>query len=217
MDWKTICINISSDSILIDTWDNYRINIPRDFVDQYLWKELNDLHKKIWYKNVIVLNWPGGFTNLRVWTLCLNLLNTLLEHQLSFYDISKIDLYKKAYKLWYLPRYWIIYIWQKRNIRLRDFENNEKIWQYSFSELENLEELKDVENVFIDDVDDRNYYPESMNKYIKYHIMFEWDVIHLIDWKDYNKKVIKIDELDLNPLKSIAPNYMMEPSVTLHK
>ena len=215
MEWKTIFMNISSDSVLTDTWDNYRIVIPRDHVERLLWWELINLYREKWFENVVVLNWPGGFTNLRVGTLCLNILNTLLENKLSFYDISKIDLYKKAYQLWYLPKYWIIYIWQKRNIRLWDFERNEKIWQYSFNELQDLEEMKNTENVFIEDVEDKDYYPEWTNKYFKYHSLLNWNDIDLIDDKETNWKWISIDELDLKPLKSIAPNYMMEPSVTL--
>lgn len=215
MDWKTIFMNISSDSVLIDTWDKYRIDIPRDHVERLLWWELVKLHKEIWFENVIVLNWPGGFTNLRVGTLCLNILNTLLENQLSFCDISKIDLFKKAYERWFLPKYWVIYIWQKRNIRLRDFEKNEKIWQYSFNELKDLEEMKNIENVFIEDIEDEKYYPEWMDEYVKYHIVFEWKIVYIIDKKCHNKNQISIDALDLKPLKSIAPNYMMDPSVTI--
>ena len=215
MDWKTIFMNISSDSVLIDTWDKYRIDIPRDHVERLLWWELVNLHREKWFDNVVVLNWPGGFTNLRVGTLCLNILNTLLENQLNFYDISKIDLYKKAYKKWFLPKYWVIYIWQKRNIRLRDFEKNEKIWQYSFNELKDLEEIKNIENVFVEDIEDENYYPEWTNEYMKYHIVFEWDIIFLFDKKCRIKNQILIDELDLKPLKSITPNYMMDPSVTI--
>ena len=215
MDWKTIFMNISSDSVLIDTWDKYRINIPRDHVERLLWWELVNLHRERWFDNVVVLNWPGGFTNLRVGTLCLNILNTLLENQLNFYDISKIDLYKKAYEKCFLPKYWVIYIWQKRNIRLRDFEKDEKIWQYSFNELKDLEEIKNIENAFIEDIEDENYYPEWTNEYIKYHIVFEWDIVFLIDKKCRIKNQILIDELNLKPLKSIAPNYMMDPSVTI--
>ena len=215
MDWKTIFMNISSDSVLIDTWDKYRISIPRDHVERLLWWELVNLHREKWFDNVVVLNWPGGFTNLRVGTLCLNILNTLLENQLDFFDISKIDLYKKAYEKWYLPKYWVIYIWQKRNIRLRDFEKNEKIWQYSFNELKDLEEMKDVDNVFIEDIEDGNYYPECVDEYLKYHIVFESDIIFIIDKKYRIKNQILLDELDLKPLKSIAPNYMMDPSVTI--
>lgn len=215
MDWKTIFINISSDSVLTDTWDRYRISIPRDHVERLLWWELVNLHREKWFDNIIVLNWPGGFTNLRVGTLCLNILNTLLENQLTFYDISKIDLYKKAHEKKFLPKYWVIYIWQKRNIRLRDFEGNKKIWQYSFNELEDLAEMKNVDNVFIEDVEDKEYYPEWMNKYFKYHTLLNWIDIYLIDDKTADWKWISIDELDLKPLKSIAPNYMMDPSITL--
>ena len=215
MEGKTVFMNISSDSVIIDTWNNYRIALTRDFVEKSLWWELIKLYREKWFENIIVLNWPGGFTNLRVGTLCLNILNTLLENKLSFYDISKIDLYRKAYELWYLPKYWVIYIWQKRNIWLRDFGGNEKVWQYSFNELEDLEEMKNVENVFIEDVEDKEYYPEWVNKYLKYHTLLNWSEIYFINDKtaDWNK--IAIDELGLEQLKLIAPNYMMEPSVTI--
>ena len=215
MNWKTIFMNISIDSVITYTWDKYWIIIPRDHVEELLWKELINLYREKWFDNVIVLNWPGWFTNLRVGTLCLNILNTLLENQLNIYDISKIDLYKKAYEKWFLPRYWVIYIWQKRNIRLRDFENNEKILQNSFNELKDLDEMKNVENVFVEDVQDNEYYPEWMDKYLKYHTLLNWTDIYLVDNKIADWKWISVDELDLKSLKSIAPNYMMEPSVTI--
>jgi len=209
-------MNISIDSVTTYTWDKYGIIIPRDHVERLLWWELIKLYREKWFDNVLVLNWPGWFTNLRVWTLCLNILNTLLENKLSFYDISKIDLYKKAYEKWFLPKYWVIYIWQKRNIRLRDFETNEKIWQYSFDELRDLEEIKDAEKVFVEDVvQDREYYPEWMDKYLKYHNLIIWTDIYLFDDKTTNWYQISFDEFDLKPLKSIVPNYMMEPSVTI--
>ena len=208
-------MNISIDSVLIDTWDNYRISIPRDHVERLLWGELIKLYRERWFDNVVVLNWPGGFTNLRVGTLCLNILNTLLWNQLSFYDISKIDLYKKAHEKWFLPKYWVIYIGQKRNVWLRNFEKNEKIWQYSFNELKELDEMDDTKNVFIEDVEDKEYYPEWMDKYLKYHTLLNWTDIYLIDDKVADWKWISVDEFNLNPLKSIAPNYMMEPSITI--
>lgn len=215
MEGKTIFMNISSDSIIIDTWDKYRIVLPRDFVEKLLWWELIKLYRERWFDNVVVLNWPGGFTNLRVGTLCLNILNTLLENKIYLYDISKIKLYKKAYELWYLPKYGVIYIWQKRNVWLRDFEKDEKIWQYSLNELEGLEEMKDSRNVFVEDVEDDKYYPQWMDKYFKYHTLLNWNDIYIIDDKTAEWNQISIDEFNLEPLKSIAPNYMMEPSATL--
>jgi hypothetical protein len=53
-----------------------------------------------------------------------------------------------------------------------------------------------------------------MDEYVKYHIVYDWN-IELIDWKNYNKNQISIDEFKLESLKSMAPNYMMEPSVTI--
>jgi hypothetical protein len=32
--------------------------------------------------------------------------------------------------------------------------------------------MKDAENVFIEDVEKEDYYPEWMNKYVKYNITF---------------------------------------------
>jgi hypothetical protein len=54
-----------------------------------------------------------------------------------------------------------------------------------------------------------------MDKYLKHHILYDWGVISIIDNKVYDGNWFSIDELDLKPLKSIAPNYMIEPSVTL--
>jgi hypothetical protein len=52
-----------------------------------------------------------------------------------------------------------------------------------------------------------------MSEHEKYHIVFEWWNILLINKS--NKNQISVDEFNLKPIKSIAPNYMMEPSVTI--
>jgi hypothetical protein len=39
--------------------------------------------------------------------------------------------------------------------------------------LRDLDEMKDVENVFIENIEDERYYPEWMDKYMKYHLLFE--------------------------------------------
>lgn len=212
----TLFMNISTDQVIISDWET-SIFLQRNDVEKTLWPKLVQMTREWNYKNVIVLNWPGGFTNLRVGTLCLNILNTLVDNKLTLYDISKIDLYKKAHEQWVLPRCWIVYIWQKRNIRLRDFEKNEKIWQYSFNELENLDEIKDTKNVFIEDVDEESYYPEWMNKYVKYNISFDWNNISLISNKTTSLNVFSVNKSDCRESKSIAPNYMMEPSITMNK
>ena len=204
----TLFMNISSDEVEISDGET-DIFLHRNDVEKVLWPKLVQLVREWDYENIIVLNWPGWFTNLRVGTLCLNILNTLLENKLSFCDISKIELYKKAYEKWILPKYWVIYIWQKRNIRLRDFEKNEKMGQYSFDELKG----KIDSPIFLDEVFDNNYYPDWLDEYVKIKTSFDWSNLAI----DNNGKIItfSIEELNLKSSKSIAPNYMMDPSVTL--
>ena len=99
----TLFMNISSDEVEISDGET-DIFLHRNDVERVLWPKLVQLVRGWNYKNIIVLNWPGWFTNLRVGTLCLNILNTLLKNKLSFYDISKIELYKKAYEKWILSK-----------------------------------------------------------------------------------------------------------------
>ena len=74
--------------------------------------------------------------------------------------------------------------------------------------------MRDAKNVYVEDIEEQEYYPEWMDEYLKYHIVYDWNIV-LIDWNNYNKNQISIDEFNLKPLKSITPNYMMEPSVTI--
>lgn len=54
-------------------------------------------------------------------TLALNLLKTLTGAQISFFSLSKLELYHVAYQKGFLPRYGVIYIGQKMNVWLWDF------------------------------------------------------------------------------------------------
>lgn len=204
----TLFMNISSDEVVISDWEMNDF-LHRNDVEKTLGPKLVELVHEWLYKNIMVLNWPGWFTNLRVGTLCLNILNAVLESPVSIYDISKIDLYKKVYEKWILPKLWIIYIGQKRNIWLWDFEKNEKIWQYSFDELKE----KIESSIFLDEVADKNYYPVWLNKQTKVRILFDWDKLNI----DYCGKIttFSLNELVENPSNIITPNYMMDPSITI--
>lgn len=204
----TLFMNISSDEVIISDWE-IDIFLNRNDLEKVLWPKLVQLTREWKYSNIIVLNWPWWFTNLRVGTLCINILNTLLNNQINIYDISKINLYEKAYKWWCLPNKWIIYIGQKRNVWLWDFEKWEKIWQYSFDELNEIINYP----VFLDEVIEENYYPERLKQYSKIKLSFNWNQLNIENWDDSIN--FSINDLGLNPLKSVSPNYMMEPSITL--
>lgn len=211
MNSNTIFMDISTDEVILSDWNEISISLARNDIEATLWRELVNIVKNHDLKNIIVLNWPGGFTNLRVWTLSLNVLNTVINNQIDFFSISKIELYKKTYDNWLLPSYWVIYIWQKRNVWLWDFEKNEKIWQFSFDELKNYEILNS-NSIFLDEVFDEKYYPEWMGGYNKVRTIYNWWVTIEFNWNDLS---YNINELNLNPVKSIAPNYMMDPNITL--
>ena len=139
----------------------------------------------------------------------MNIVNSLMNNQIDFYDISKVDLYVKAYERWILPKCGLVYIGQKRNIWLWDFEKNEKIGQFSFDEVKEKIDAK----FFVDEVIDKKYYPEWIDE--NYKIKVEFNGNELIIWYWNNSVSFSIEDLDLKPLKSVAPNYMIEPNVTL--
>lgn len=204
----TLFMNISSDNVIISNGEE-KIFLDRNNVEKNLWPKLVQFVREWNYCKIIVLNWPWWFTNLRVGTLCMNILNAVMNNQIDFYDISKIDLYKKAYENWFLPQNWLIYIGQKRNIWLWDFKKNEKIWQFSFDEVKDKVDTP----FFIDEVIDENYYPEWIDK--NNEIKTKFNGIELV--LNYSNKSINfsMENLGLTPIKSVAPNYMMEPSITL--
>jgi hypothetical protein len=39
--------------------------------------------------------------------------------------------------------------------------------------LKDLEEIKEIGNVFVEDIEEQEYYPEWMSEHEKYHIVFE--------------------------------------------
>jgi hypothetical protein len=57
----------------------------------------------------------------------MNLLNALIGESIGYYTVSKIQLYSYGRKRGLLKRFGIIYIGQKKNIWLWDFEKGEKV------------------------------------------------------------------------------------------
>jgi hypothetical protein len=39
--------------------------------------------------------------------------------------------------------------------------------------LKELEEMKDVKNVFVEDIEEQGYYQDWMDEYVKYHIVYD--------------------------------------------
>ena len=196
-------INISSDYVhLLDDQDE--TFLPRNGIENALWQVLLDYTKSHPVETIVLLNGPGGFTNLRVGTLTINMINTLLEHDtwtfIPIASLTKIDFYAYAYKQWRLPRYGIIYIGQKNNV-----------WRYDFEEKKHeqitLENIIHSDDTFLDFVHD-TYRPTTDEM-----VAFSMENNTLIlRYKD-NSYSVPIGDLHIPLTMTVQPEYMIEPTM----
>lgn len=155
----------------------------------------------------MLINGPGGFTNLRVGTLAVNLLRMLKETPLQLYSISKIELYQKFVAAEFLPRYGIIYIGQKANLWLRDFSKNKLIAKIKKSELNEI--VANYPNIFFDQVFDPEYFDEWKDLALQYY--FDEQAVHLsFQGKDFQ---LAWGELASSPVEQVVANYMIDPNI----
>ena len=200
-----ISIDISSDKIRIFGLD-HPIFLERTGVDVELGKVLVNLDKEKNLTEMLVLNGPWGFTNLRVGCLALNLLKTLKKGQLSLFSLSKIELYQNFYRRAWISRYGAIYIGQKSNVRLRDFEKNKLISPVKKDQLSALS--SEYGGLFVDQVYERDYFDEALPS-LDY--TFEQQGLSL----HFKGETYYLPREDFAPqeVEMLHPNYMIEPNV----
>ncbi len=196
-------VNISSDHThLLD--DQSEQFLERNGVENTLGPTLLEYTKSHPVEMLVLLNGPGGFTNLRVGTLVINALNDLLTHDTGTFipiaSITKIDLYSYAHHQGRLPRYGAIYIGQKHNIRLYDFK------EHSHKQI-TLEEIPHTDDLFLDFVHDT--YRSSTEAMITFSMSNNTLVLH------FKGEEYPIDMMHLRlPLTmSVAPEYMIQPTM----
>ena len=189
-------LNISTDNIVIEIeWE--KILLDRNNIENTMWQRLVQIYRKYNFDKVFILNWPGGFTNLRVGTLTLNLLNSLENGKINAYSITKVDFFKHFVNKWILPNKWIIYIWQRKNVWLYDFEK----WSYDTIK---KEDINNNDDLFFDLVYEQWYFDTDT-----VDINCDGDDIVLnYKWKDY---VTSIKELWLKAEKLVDAKYFIKP------
>lgn len=150
-------IDISSDMVRVFAEHTVE-TFARNWVETSLSPRLVSLYREHPTDQILVLNGPGGFTNLRVWSLALSLLNALTWAEINFYSITKIDLYMYLVDKGFLPSQWAIYLGQKHNV-----------WRYDFTQsistqlrLDSLPVEQDVP-YFVDFVSDSSYWWEHVS------------------------------------------------------
>lgn len=197
-------INISSDYVQIRDTHGQK-NIHRNDVDTQFWPILIQKYRQDSFDKIIMINWPGGFTNLRVWTLCLNILRSLEPQKITISECSKIDIFTYAYQQWFLPRRGIIYIWQKHNVWYYDLK------QGTYQTIRKSDIIKfDQDNLFFDFVFDKEYYTEEQQQKI---ITFQWNEdIALV----FHGNILNItsQEICKTVIGIIEPKYMVEPIIS---
>lgn len=197
-------INISADKIAFFRAGKVDF-LDRNGVDLEIGKKLAELNQEQALKTCLVINGPWGFTNLRVGTLALNLMKTLKEDQISFYTLSKLELYKIAFDLWFLPPYWLIYIGQKMNVWLWDFQNMALTKVVKKSNLSSLG--SEVWDFFLDEVYEEGYFELENQLSVTYN-----DSGALLSYQG-NDLNLPREELFIHPVEKLEPNYMIEPNV----
>ncbi len=191
-------VNLSLDKIIIIWWWK-KIILEKRNLERTLPNTLKDIFGKNFYSKIFIVNWPGSFTSIRVWTLCINMLNFLYKNQIEIFNISKIDLYSLFVKQNLLPSKWLLYIWQTKNYWNFDFQS-QSYDQVSASDIW----LKNKWDLFLDqtfeDIDDR------------INIDFDWQTL-LLNFRNKTNKV-DIKNMWISPSNHVQPIYIIQPNIT---
>ena len=191
-------INISSDKVALDDGNRQEI-LERNGIEDVLGPTLLDWQQKKPFQEIFLINWPGGFTNLRVWTLMLNMLNAFLEPKIQIFSIDKLTLFAWLVDQKFLPTTGAIYLWQKHNVWLTSFTTSAPTTkEIKISELPT--------DAFLDEVYDP-YRPTGTTNML--HISNENGKL-LVTYQN-KKHEILLKDLNIKPSMHVEANYMIEP------
>jgi hypothetical protein len=212
-------INISSDKVQIADAKRNKF-LDRNSIESTLGATLNERYKTSSFTDIFLLNGPGGFTNLRVGTLTLNLLNKLLwsatdssatpvprtalaleTSGFRIFSLTKLDLFSYLYKKWFLSSSGVVYIGQRDNVRLYDAEKK------SYEQIK-LDTIEKNTNLFFDYVN-AEYRGEHTPNMLHFHMTETWLEIMR------KEKTITITPQDLwlEAQAQVKPEYMIEAVV----
>ena len=118
-------LHTGSDRILL--YSDREYILPFKDIDQTLSTLLVQEYKKSAPDLMYVTTGPWSFTNLRVWILTMNMLRTFGDAKIMFLETNKIDLYIHLYEDNHIPRYILLYIGQRKNIRRYDLQTQTHI------------------------------------------------------------------------------------------
>ena len=115
---EVMLINLWSPDITFITSDGCSL-IPFSNVEKIFSQKLINYYKQHTSENIYVIVGPGSFTNLRVGILSLQWLQYIAPKS-AFFSTDKLSFFYALYKRSILPRYGIVYFWQRKNLWLVD-------------------------------------------------------------------------------------------------
>lgn len=207
-------INISSDRIFFLHWEE-KIVLP--FWE--LEKNLSDFLYKSGFsfdEDVVVLNGPWSFTNIRIGTLALNTYAMLHNFPWLFLSIDKIQFYKTLYIHQKVPRYCLMFIGQKKNYWIVDLEGD-----FDVEVIKNKVTLSDLEEYV------KNTLKISSQELFCDELVWEWKentenilsdlwvtmYIHTNENINFVKNHL-LEKNILKPEKMLEANYMIEANIS---
>lgn len=212
-------LNISTDRITFMNGED-RIVLPYGDLEKSVSDFLYSPAFAAVKSQLVVINWPWSFTNLRIVTLALNTYNMLHEFPIDFVSISKIDRYKAEFEAQKsgVKRYCLMYIGQKKNFWIVDLSIKSGEWVIKNKKDSSATPLNDaIVKVHVDQLKD--------------HVATLWDEWFVDEMVAEGKEMIDEvlgenlydmyafeDELretrdDQKITKLLEPNYMIEANV----
>lgn len=190
--------NFSSDYIQLQI-ENQSIILQHSDSEYSIPKALHDLYSTYQYTDIVMLNGPGGFTSLRVWSLSLNMISKLYPDSVRLYSLSKTILYHHCANI--LADQVIMRIGQQKNYRL-----------YSPSQ---------QTHTLIQDRETWECYDQmrwdKFQTYTDKMIIIKASEIWLsINYKNKNITLTK-DQLQQYQVDFVVPNYLIDPTITPKK
>lgn len=201
-------INISLEHIHI-SWNGFELQVERGDLEVKLPRILHMLYSEKKFGNQIyVINGPWSFTNLRIWCLCLNMLQSLLlatarlgfeeyhgdVSSIRLYTIDKMNLFRYLYKQSLIWPTGLMYIGQQKNAWRCDLSS----WTYSKLSLDQAwaHDWTDIPT----GLEDRWVLFGFWDNVLRVAIAWE---IHFLDFVDCGWKEVN----------QLIPNYLMYPNI----
>lgn len=193
-----LLINISSDKVYLSDGQREEL-LDRNGIEDTLGPVLIDWQRTSPFQEIFLINGPGWFTNLRVGTLILNLLNAVNEEKIQIYSTDKLTLFAWLVDKRVLPPLGVIYLGQKSNVRIADFTGEEVCTTEA--------KLTDIPaDAFLDEVYDP-YRPNGNTS------MLQFTKKKGKIFVTYQSKETEINIYDLKhePVEQVQADYMIQP------